>query len=120
MPMKLAEVPHSKVVLTARNPNEIAAALAGILGSNELHFFGYDIIEGAPCSGRIIFSTPGQQGVPFPQAMVAAEVAQEIFGYTKQARYADPEHSGMQKGWEVRATRVRNNPAAIVFAAWCQ
>ncbi|TSC68460.1 MAG: hypothetical protein G01um101456_641 [Parcubacteria group bacterium Gr01-1014_56] len=110
--MQLESIPASTQLKITRVVSELASALSKILGDSEPGnlprlFHSYDIIDGAPFSGRLLFTEVVEKGVKLPYPLNAGEMATAIWKYTSEAGYV--------REWEIRSTCIAGRPVAIVF-----
>lgn len=120
-PMHITDVPASR-------PTEIsseATPLATALGEIQVKYTCYDILRGAPCSGRILLAVPIRDSrldlVTFPEAYTPLEVAEQLLALGDQARRAPAiaPHEKMKLGWEIRRSLFCKRTVALAFAVWC-
>jgi hypothetical protein len=118
--MQLHEVPtNCRHLVTSDDPQKIAEALQEAVQDCELYIY-WDRILGARRSGRILLTNHAFEAVVVRSPDDEPEVIADdlVYNLTTDARYDPPHVPGKQKGWEVWATMVDNDPAAIVWAAW--
>lgn len=118
--MRLQKLPASEHVAFAVNENELANILEGIFGDHEITHF--DVVEGAPCSGRVLYSEQVKRAVPFFLNSPSA-VASEFDKLAGEARYPVLHNTeNLKKGWEIRTATMFGNSrrVAIVMASWVQ
>ncbi len=122
--MKYADVLASQQVVTTGERDRIADAVRLILGKNHVRY--YDVIEGAPSSGRLFLTVPYHEAAKLPCEFDYSEVAAQLLLYARDesdtgnegARYPAPLAAWQQKGWEIRKMLVDGQPAVLAFAAW--
>lgn len=116
--MHYRDVPASQhVALVNSNADLIASALERIVGMK--HFVSSAVITDAPRSGRLLYTMRVTGDTPLPDGSASAiALAIDIVILSEEARYYPVTVLGKSKGWEVRRTLVRNQPAAILWTAW--
>ena len=130
--MRLQDLPPSTPLISAAEKGALQAALHHFLVQGQpkdmidlrfMYFGSYEIIEGAPWSGRIVYPWPHVAGAEFPPLMSAECLADEMLSLSNSPEARYPKHvneSGARKGWEIRATCVKDIRAVIIYAAWVQ
>jgi len=123
--MQLKEIPCSEHVALTDEPKKIRDALISIDGALAMdgpgkRFFNSSApIEGAPCSGRILFTTQQKCGIKLPTPMTPFEMSLEIMRLAGEARYLPiPDRWKATRGWEIRAAIMQSAPVVIIWAAW--
>ncbi len=119
--MHLQDLPASRPVAVAHDENLVASALCLIFKDRRISH--YDIIQGAPCSGRIFYTRATDTSAPLPDSS-PNEVAKDLMKLCSEARFPTRSHEEQgdlfrpQKGWEIRESVVGNLPVAIAFATY--
>lgn len=117
--MRLQELPPSESVAIASSKEELEAVLQRIFGEKLITH--YDIIEGAPCSGRILCTEPSKTTVRI-KGTEPGPMAEECMAFIYDARMAPQRAPSVKhkEAWEVRsATPLQSGPPkAILWATW--
>lgn len=112
--MRLESVPKSTLIAEVASLEGLESALDVILSVSPgvyppRRFYSYDIVEGAPFSGRVLFTGRINGKVQLPVPMYATSMAKEILKYNRDAGYIPK--------WEVRLAFIDREPAALVYCA---
>lgn len=118
--MTLRDIPPTSFLIGSNHEAILAHALASALPCKP--YAGCYIIEGGPCSIRILANEncAGLAMTKFNKELWPLHMARELqrMTYVGEARYENAPRRGMVRGWEVYKASFGRNYVAVVYAKW--
>lgn len=100
----------------------LADLLYSALGDYRRRFVCYDIITGAPQSGRVFYQNHHPNTVALPVPWSGLHTASELLLYSEKedgARYPEPTSLDQKKGWGVATFEDHTGDKAVLaWAVW--
>lgn len=125
MTLQVSELPPSRLVGKAANPEQLVTLLIEATGKPNPVFTHVDRVLGGKSSIRLLFRRPVSgftKTAPLESYLAAKRMAEELFAFRSQARYEDYGPTGMslRQGWEVQVFTVDKEPVVVVQAVWVE
>lgn len=111
-----------RMVGSSADLERLADLLYSALGDYRRRFVCYDIVTGAPQSGRVFYQKNHPNTVTLPVPWSGLHTASELLLYREKedgARYQGPTSPNQKKGWEIATFEDRNGDKAVLaWAVW--